>query len=76
MYDCLYFVIDNAEKGNWSGESDWSLESFPITKGTHTLEWKYMKDYSYGEGEDCAWIDMISFPPVSVVGALTYVLYI
>ena len=70
MYDCLYFVIDNAEKGNWSGESDWSLESFPITKGTHTLEWKYMKDYSYGEGEDCAWIDMISFPPVSVVGAL------
>ena len=47
------------------------MSSFPITKGTHTIEWRYSKDYSYDEGEDCAWVDMISFPPVSIVSALS-----
>ena len=69
-YDKLFFFIDNAEKGNWSGEEGWTMSSFPITKGTHTIEWRYSKDYSYDEGEDCAWVDMISFPPVNIVEAL------
>lgn len=69
-WDKLYFYIDNAEKGNWSGESDWSLVSFPISQGTHTLVWRYQKDSSYDEGSDCAWIDMITLPPVSVITAL------
>lgn len=70
-YDKLYFFIDNAEKNNWSGEENWTKSSFPITQGTHTIEWRYSKDYSYDEGEDCAWVDMISFPPVSIVSALS-----
>ncbi len=69
-YDNLYFIIDNVQKAEWSGEEDWKLVSFPISKGTHNLEWRYLKDYAIGGGQDCAWIDMITFPPVSVVKAI------
>ena len=69
-FDELFFYIDNLEKGRWSGEADWEQFSFPITQGTHKLEWIYTKDYMTSSGQDCAWIDMITFPPVTVVSAL------
>jgi hypothetical protein len=51
----------------WSGEVDWSMETYSINKGVHTLKWVYTKDVSYNGGQDCAWIDNIKLPPVSVI---------
>ena len=66
-YDFLNFYVDNSKKGEWSGEIDWSKETFVLSEGTHTLRWEYSKDYGYDEGEDCVWIDNIQFPPTAYV---------
>lgn len=61
-YDFLKFYIDGVEKGIWSGELTWSEESYPVTSGNHTFQWKYTKDEATTSGNDCAWIDNISIP--------------
>jgi hypothetical protein len=58
-YDYLRFYIDGAEQNKWSGELDWSKESFPVTHGPHTFKWSYTKDSSVSTGSDCAWLDQI-----------------
>ena len=68
-YDKLKFSIDGQEKGNWSGEVDWSIETYHLTSGQHTLAWTYSKDVSVSSGSDCAWIDYIQFPPTEVVAS-------
>jgi len=62
-YDKLYFYIDGVEKSSWSGEVDWSMESFPVTVGSHIFKWTYKKDGSTNSGSDCAWLDYVTFPP-------------
>ncbi|NLA23686.1 MAG: hypothetical protein GX879_01850, partial [Bacteroidales bacterium] len=64
LWDNLSFSIDGVEKGRWAGETDWTEASIPITTGIHTLQWRYKKDVSVSQGEDCAWIDNITFPPL------------
>ena len=66
-YDKLHFYIDDTEKGNWSGEVAWSHILYPITAGTHTLKWEYTKDVSLSSGDDCAWIDNVVFPALTVI---------
>ncbi len=61
-YDRLTFYIDGAEKGNWSGNQDWTMESFPVAAGTRTFKWVYSKDGSVSDLSDTAWIDDIEFP--------------
>ena len=62
-YDYLAFYIDGTMKGQWAGTTDnWSLQSYPVTAGNHTLKWSYVKDYSTTSGSDCAWIDNIKLP--------------
>jgi hypothetical protein len=51
-YDYLRFYIDGAEQNQWSGELDWSQESFPVTPGPHTFKWSYTKDLSVSAGRD------------------------
>ena len=58
-YDWLYFFIDGVQKGRWSGANDWTEISFAVQPGTHTLTWRYTKDYSVSTGSDCVWIDDI-----------------
>jgi len=66
-YDSLRFYIDGSEKGRWSGNQDWTMESFPVAAGTRTFKWVYLKDGSVSELSDTAWIDDIEFP---IAGAL------
>ncbi|HBF88642.1 MAG TPA: Gingipain R [Bacteroidales bacterium] len=61
-YDFLTFNIDGTEEGSWSGDVDWSLESYPTDTGSHTFEWVYSKDGSVDDGSDCAWIDFLVLP--------------
>ena len=63
FYDYLAFYIDSEMKGQWAGTSDnWSLQTYSVTAGTHTLKWSYVKDQSQTGGSDCAWIDDIKLP--------------
>ncbi len=66
-WDKLFFKIDDAEKGNWSGEVDWAQASYPLTPGRHRLQWQYTKDVTMSGGEDCAWIDDIVFPAAQLI---------
>ncbi len=63
-YDYLQFYIDGVQKGEWAGEVSWSEVSYTVTAGTHTFKWVYDKDYTQVGGQDCAWIDYITLPPV------------
>ena len=60
--DKLTFYIDNETKGTWSGETDWSRVSFPVSSGSRRFRWIYMKDSGGSYGEDCCWIDDVQFP--------------
>ncbi len=66
-YDFLRFYVDGVLQGSWSGEVAWSLISFPLTAGTHTLLWQYSKDAAVVSGSDAAWIDAVSLPAQAVV---------
>ncbi|NOZ36324.1 MAG: T9SS type A sorting domain-containing protein, partial [Chlorobi bacterium] len=61
-YDYLRFDIDDVSQGSWSGTVDWSQVSYPVTSGTHTFKWIYLKDANTSDGSDCAWVDYIDFP--------------
>ena len=62
-YDYLAFYIDGTMKGQWAGTSDnWSLQTYPVTAGSHTFKWSYVKDVNTTGGSDCAWIDNVKLP--------------
>lgn len=65
-YDFLRFYIDGTMMGEWSGELDWTQETISVTQGEHTFMWVYEKDQAVANGDDCAWIDQITFPPVDL----------
>ncbi len=64
-YDFLKFFIDNVEIDSWSGEDDWSLQTYSINPGNHQFKWQYTKDFSVSSGLDAAWIDDVVFPIVN-----------
>ena len=68
--DKLTFYIDNSAQSVWSGEVDWSRESFPVAAGTHKFKWIYVKDSYNSYGDDCCWIDDVQFPSASVISFL------
>lgn len=69
-YDYMGFIVNGMKMKQWDGEVNWEKYTYNLKKGTHNLEWRYIKDSSTEEGEDCAYLDMITFPPVSVVSIL------
>ncbi len=70
--DRLLFMVDGVEKGSWSGETAWEYNAYTIAAGEHTLEWVYVKDGSTSSGEDCAWLDYITYTSAdSTVQAVT-----
>lgn len=64
-YDFLKFYIDGDTLNQWSGEKGWERVAYPVTSGSHTFKWMYVKDYSGIGGSDAAWVDYILFPPIS-----------
>lgn len=61
-YDKLHFYIDGLDKDEWSGTVAWTKAQYPVTAGSHTFVWKYIKDGSVSSGEDCCWIDFVILP--------------
>ena len=66
-YDKLHFYIDSQEKGNWSGDVDWTKAAYAVTAGRHTYKWTYTKDQYTTGGSDCAWIDFVGLPTERVM---------
>ena len=63
-YDWLRLRIDGNEVASISGERAWADFSHAIaTEGSHTVEWRYDKDGSVSDGEDCGWIDDVVWTP-------------
>ena len=46
----------------WSGSIAWNRAKYPVTAGHHIFTWRYQKDYSVSNGEDCCWIDFVELP--------------
>jgi len=62
-FDFLTFRVGGLEYTNISGEVDWVQLSFPISPGTQTLMWTYMKDEQWADGDDAGWLDQVVYTP-------------
>jgi subtilisin-like proprotein convertase family protein len=60
-YDYLRFYIDGTEKEAISGEVGWTLRSYTIPAGVHTLKWAYIKDNFVRSGLDSGFVDQLQF---------------
>ncbi len=61
-WDYLKFYIDGELQNKWSGQLDWQEETYNVATGVHTFMWRYEKESMVSSGDDCAWIDSVSFP--------------
>jgi uncharacterized delta-60 repeat protein len=61
-WDFLEFYLDGARLERWSGDIPWRSYQFPVSPGTHTLVWRYVKDANFSSGLDAAFIDNLYIP--------------
>jgi hypothetical protein len=61
-WDFLEFYVDGVLLQRWSGEVEWTKFEFAVTAGTHTLEWRYVKDAANSRGLDAAFVDNVALP--------------
>ncbi|MDT8400999.1 MAG: C25 family cysteine peptidase [Bacteroidales bacterium] len=66
-WDSLTFKVNNTILLSASGEADWTQAEIPLNRGVYKLEWIYRKDESVNNGSDCAYIDLVRFPPLSFI---------
>jgi hypothetical protein len=62
--DDLKFFIDGVLQNRISETVDWHQMTYEITApGLHTLEWRYVQDYSDSEGDDSGrvWVDFVQW---------------
>jgi hypothetical protein len=67
LWDCLSFSVDGTEMARLDGETEWVEAAFELGSGKHTLEWAYAKDDQGSAGEDCGWVDAVSWTPTVAV---------
>lgn len=61
-YDFLQFHLNGTlQSGRISGNVDWQSRSYLLGEGPQTLRWQYLKDSSVSSGEDCGWLDQVTF---------------
>ncbi len=59
-WDFGRLLIDGIKQLEVSGTSNsWADYSYPLTAGSHTLTWRYYKDSSGNQGDDCFYVDDI-----------------
>lgn len=59
-YDFLRFYIDGVEQAAIDGEVGWTLRTFTLPVGTHTLKWAYIKDDFVRSGLDAGFVDQLT----------------
>ena len=72
-YDYVSFLVDGEERSWLGGEKDWTNEVFSVSgDGAHTLRWVYQKnDNGQTQGEDCAWLDEVTWTPTDPLPEIT-----
>ncbi len=45
------------------GETGWTQRELTFVGGENTVKWVYFKDRTGSEGEDCAWVDGVTWTP-------------
>lgn len=61
-YDWFYFYVDDMLWNGWSGQSSGFTQiSLHLGPGKHLVRWIYDKDFSVSSGDDCVWIDNITW---------------
>lgn len=60
-WDLGAFYLDGVKKWESSGTGDWEEHRFDISEGEHVFRWRYKKDSSHDEGDDCLYVDNIHF---------------
>jgi len=66
-FDVFNFYIDDELRSSWSGTNEgWTQQVYDINPGYHEFKWVYSKDFSGGNGADCAWLDNIELPSMLV----------
>jgi hypothetical protein len=48
------------------GESDWTKRVLSFAGGENTIRWCYFKDESESYGEDCAWVDCLTWTATTI----------
>jgi hypothetical protein len=66
-HDFLNFYIDDELQASWSGLILFEQFAFPVSQGSHTFKWEYIKDEDSDSGLDAAWVDFIILPPGNTV---------
>jgi len=60
--DYLEFYIDDVRQDRISGELGWEKKTYDVNgTGTYTLKWRYVKDGSGDDGDDCGWLDFVQW---------------
>ena len=63
FFDFFEFWVDGEKVFSASGSRGWQSRSYNLETGAHTLSWRYVKDGSFSNGRDSAWIDNVAFVP-------------
>lgn len=64
IYDYARFSVDGEELMALGGITDWTNAVVEVSgSGEHTLRWTYLKDEQDAVGEDCAWLDEVTWTP-------------
>ena len=63
LFDRLEFGIDGTRLDQFSGVSflGFSKKTFQIPSGVHLLRWTYAKDKWVSKGDDCGWLEKVSY---------------
>ncbi len=68
--DYAMFSVDGQERLRIGGEQGWTNATVQVEgAGTHVLRWSYVKDDEVSDGEDCAWLDEVTWTPSSGLAA-------
>lgn len=72
IYDYARFTVDGEMSvPDIGGEVGWRNEIVTIAGGgVHTIRWTYVKDAQDKNGEDCAWLDEVTWTPAEVFPAI------
>ena len=64
-WDRLMIYTNDVEIVEWrmDGETDWTERTLSFDGGTNTVKWVYYKDRTGADGEDCSWIDAVTWTP-------------
>ena len=64
-WDRLMVYTNGVEIADWrmDGVTDWTQRTLAFAGGENEVRWVYYKDRTGAEGEDCAWVDAVTWTP-------------